>query len=115
MSCLPSAVIAGGILVLHFSESSPSRSADVTCTLDLTDFGDVVGIEVLDWQRQSGGVVDGPSACGNVRWSYDYEIDALYIHVMSGRSQIQRAVTARAGLDTDGHVVRLDIPIPPRA
>lgn len=73
------------------------RPLDIDCVVDLTDFGEVVGVEVLDVSRQlAGGVVDPPTLQGEIRWSYDDEIDALYVHVADGRGQMQRRSIARA-------------------
>ena len=110
---LPSATIAGGTVSIRFFDSTPSLSVQVTCTVDLTDFGDVIGIEVLGWRQQvSGGLLDAPAAHGQVRWSYDKEMDALYIHLMDGRGQVQRSAIGNVSLDSNGRVVRLQIPIP---
>jgi hypothetical protein len=50
-----------------------------TSVVDQNDFGDVTGVEILDFRRQlTGGVVDAPAASGRVRWSYDSEVDAFY-------------------------------------
>ena len=86
---------------------------ELRCVLDLTDFGDVIGVEVLDLARQlDGGAMDPPRSKGAISWSYDDEIDALYIHVADGRGQVQRTATASAYIDTSGRVVRLEIAVP---
>jgi hypothetical protein len=79
----------------------------------LTDFGDVIGGEILDWRRHlSGGVIDVPSPSGQFRWSYDDEIDALYIHVTAGRGQIQMRSTGTVDLDSDQRVLSLGVTLP---
>jgi hypothetical protein len=101
------------MLSICFGDSAVERSADVTCMVDLNDFGDMIGVEVLDWRRQlSGGRLDAPSAFGQVRWSYDDEIDAFYVQIMDGRGQVQRRAKGVAGIDGDQRVVRLDVPVP---
>jgi uncharacterized protein YuzE len=109
----PSVEVSEGNLSISFLDSTPSRSVEVSCVVDLTDFGDVIGVEVLDWRHQlSGGLLDAPRASGQVRWSYDEEIDALYVHVMDGRSQTQLPATAKVSLDSRQRVVCLEVPVP---
>ena len=113
MNLFPAATVDDGTVSIRFADQLPSQSIDVKCIVDLTDFGDVIGVEVLDWRRQlSGGVLDAQSARGPVRWSYDDEIDAFYIHLTEGRRQIQRSTVASVGLDSNRCVVRLQVPIP---
>ena len=114
MSLFPAAAVDDGAVSIRFADQLPSQSIEVKCTVDLTDFGDVIGVEVLDWRRQlSDGVLDAQSVRGPVLWSYDEEIDAFYIHVTEGRSQIQRSAVAEVGLDSNRRVVLLKVPIPP--
>lgn len=112
---LPSATLHNGTLVIRFLEATVSQSVEVACIIDQTDFGDAVGIEILDFRRQlSGGLLQGPRSAGVVRWSYDDEIDAFYVHVMNGRSQSQTSVVGIVGLDDAQRVVLLEAPVPGR-
>ena len=109
----PSAVITDGIVTICFSDSVASQSFKVACVVDLTDFGDVLGIEVLGWQRQlSGGKIVAPSVSEGVRWSYDGEIDALNIRLREGYSQVQRPATCVVSLDSGRGVVCLELSVP---
>lgn len=83
--------------------------------LDMDDFGEVGGIEVLDWHKQlpRGAVLDTARGCGPVRWAYDDEIDAIYIHVSKARAQVQRSARATVALDHSRRVVRLEVSVPP--
>jgi uncharacterized protein YuzE len=113
-SYLPSAEASGQTLYVRFLDSPATSSVEVACVIDQTHFGDVIGVEILDLRRQlSGGVVGGPRASGRVRWSYDSEIDAFYVHVMEGNSQVQTSATGKVSLDTDQRVVLMEIPVPP--
>jgi hypothetical protein len=106
----PWAPIEGGVLRVQLLDSEPVHSLDVDCVLDLTDFEDVVGVEVLDVTKQlTGGTVEPPSQDSSVRWSYDAEMDALYLHIAEGRGQMQRRSTARGQLDRNGRLVQLDV------
>ena len=109
----PRVEIIDGMMSIDFVASDATRSHTVTCVLDYTDFGDPVGIEVLDWSHQlSGGYIDAPSVSGQVRWSYDDEIDALYIHTSNARGQNQQRTTATVRLDASQRVVALLIALP---
>lgn len=108
----PWAAIEKGILRVRLLGSDPMRSLDIDCVLDLTDFDEVVGIEVLDLTRQlAGGTVAPPGQASSIRWSYDAEMDALYLHVADGRGQAQRSSRARGQLDAGGRLVELNIPL----
>lgn len=110
---LPLIEIADGIISVRFAESVTEQLLDVTCVIDYTDFGDVVGVEILDWRHQlSGGQIDAPSDSGLPRWSYDDEIDALYIHTTDGGGQNQQRTTAAVKLDASRRVVTVEIPLP---
>jgi uncharacterized protein YuzE len=109
----PLAEIADGIMTVRFRESDATKVINITCVVDYTDFGDVVGIEILDWRHQlAGGQIDAPPASGQLRWSYDAEIDALYIHTTDARGQNQRRMTATAKLDAKQRVVIVKVPLP---
>jgi uncharacterized protein YuzE len=102
-----------GVLHVRLLESEPVRSLEVSCVVDATDFGEVVGIEILDVSRQlAGGIVDPVMLQGGIRWSYDDEVDALYVHIADGRGQAQRTTAVGARLDSTGRLVQLDVPLP---
>lgn len=83
------------------------------CVIDLTFLGEVVGVEVLDFGRQlSGGTAPSCLNNGDVRWSYDPEVDAFYVHVSDGPGQVQHADTAIAYLDSDGQLTVLELQNP---
>jgi hypothetical protein len=95
---------------VHLLESDPATTVELECVLDLTDFGEAVGLEVLDLAKQlNGGRIDPVRITGRISWSYDVEIDALYVHLADGRAQIQKSVVARAELDNAGRIVQLTV------
>lgn len=109
----PSASLSEEALSIRFRESPVVQSVEVACVIDQTDLGDVIGVEILGFRRQlSGGMIDAPRSAGQVRWSYDHEMDALYVYVTEGRSQVQTAVAGRISLDSAQRVVLLEAPIP---
>lgn len=104
------ASIDGGVLLVHLLSSPAARSAPVECVVDLTRLGEVVGVEVLDLKRQLAvPVVEAPESDGGVRWSYDDEIDALYLRITNERGQVQKTAKAEAKLDSLGRLVELSI------
>jgi hypothetical protein len=112
----PSVAFGDGTLAIRFQEAVVSRSVEVACVIDQTDFGDVIGVEILSFRHQlSGGMVEAPHASSRARWSYDDEIDAFYVHLMKGRSQFQTPVAGKVGLDAAQRVVLLEVPVPPAA
>jgi hypothetical protein len=56
-----------------------------------------------------------PSAAppgGAVTWSYDAEIDATYVRVGPRENpRTQRKATATVGLDANGAIVAMDVPV----
>lgn len=109
----PHAELEGSVLHVQILGADPVRSLDVRCVVDLTDFGEVVGVEVLDLRTQlEGGAIAPPRSTGEISWSYDADIDALYIHVAHGAGQVQQSALARTQLDSAGRVVDMSIPVP---
>jgi hypothetical protein len=105
--------ISDCMMAIYFMAADAAQSYVVACVMDYTDFGDLVGIEVLDWRKQlSGGRIDGPSTSEYPRWSYDDEIDALYIRTSDARGQNQQRATASVDLDASQRVVALQIALP---
>jgi hypothetical protein len=109
----PRVAIEDDVLHIWLVATEPVRSIEIDCVVDLTYLDEVIGVEVLDLRRQTGGATPGPSpASSQLRWAYDDEIDAFYLHVADGRGQLQSSATANASLDSGGRLVRLEIPVP---
>ena len=109
---VPTAAIDDGVLLIQLADSDVVNAFDIDCVVDLTEFGDVVGVEILDLRRQlSDGVVEASPVDGQINWSYDDEFDAFYVHVIDGRGQVQRSVTGKARLDSEKRLVQLELPI----
>jgi uncharacterized protein YuzE len=98
------------VLQVRLGESQISHSIEVECVVDLTYVGDLVGIEILDLSRQlSGGTALAQLSDSDVRWSYDSEMDAFYLHVSDGRGQVQRAQSGIAHLNREDQLVGIDV------
>ncbi len=59
-------------------------------------------------RQSSGGVAPISPKGGEVRWSYDPEMDAFYIHAAEGSGQVQRKAIAVAFLDSDGQLTAIE-------
>jgi hypothetical protein len=111
----PSSTVRGGVLTVTLSGNRVERRTDFDGVVDQTDFGDVLGLEILDLLRQLGGVATPASpTSGFPCWSYDDEIDAFYVHVQDGASQSQKAVMGQASLDSLGSLVALEVAVSPK-
>lgn len=108
----PSVDFGDRILRVRFIDSPSSSSHEIECVADLTDFEEVVGVEILDFSKQlAGGRVDPVRQIGEIQWSYDGEVDAFYVRVRAGRGQVQRKVVAQALVDSLGRLTELSVPL----
>jgi hypothetical protein len=104
--------VSDGVLVIQLSSSAGLRVVPFDCVVARARFGDPVGVEILDLKGQLGTAVHLPSQRDdNLRWSYDEEIDALYVRLSAHGSHGQRRVQGVARLDGWGTLVSLQIPM----
>ena len=104
----PSAVTSGNVLTVSLRTGHADRQVNLDVILDQTDFGDVVGVEILDLRRQLADGKSPPSPVeGYPRWAYDNEIDAFYVHIADGPAPIQKTATSTAFLDDNGVLTSL--------
>jgi uncharacterized protein YuzE len=107
---VPRAAIHDGVLAVRLMDGIRTESASFEGVLDLDDFGKIVGVEILDFQAQVGGSV-GNSPVDGVRWSYDREIDAFYLHITDGQGSVQRSVLGMVSLDPRGRAIEVELPV----
>ena len=110
----PSAIeISDDRLRATIAPGQPAVRKGVKCVLDRDDFRDVIGVEILGIRGQLGRDASvRPGVAGpNVRWSYDEEMDAFYLHLRPGTASHQEPVEGLASLNADGELVALEIPI----
>jgi len=108
----PRVSISDGVLVIQLSNSVGLRVVPFEGMVTRAHFGDPVGVEILDLKGQLGSTVTLPAPRDQVlRWSYDEEIDALYVRLSGHGSHGQRRVTGTARLDGWGTLVSLQIPM----
>lgn len=102
----------GGSARVVFRETEPSREVAFECVLDVDVFGEVLGIEVLDFQGQIGTKPPPyDSSKGLPNWSYDQEIDAFYARFIDRYSPRQEVRKGSAFVDSEGSVVCLEAEI----
>lgn len=102
--------IADGVLQVGFAEGKVKQQFTLHCVIDLTGEGIVVGVEVLDFRRQTGGaeVPVGPAGdSGHV--AYDAEMDALYVRIGGERGPHQRRATGVALIGPRGQVLGIEV------
>ncbi len=106
----PSVQRDGDSILIELLPTRGSRVITFTGVVDLTDFYDVIGIEILDFHRQLGATSPPSDATGLPRWSYDDEMDAFYLRLADGSSPIQQSIVGNVEVDEDGLVAQLRIP-----
>jgi len=106
----PRVRVSDGVLIVDLVPASPARRISFECVVDRTDFGDVVGIEILDFRPQlCGGTSPASPNIDVPRWSYDEEIDAFYITLLNTTAAVERSTIGVAVLDTAKQVISLEI------
>lgn len=116
MSKYPNIVREDGTLDVVFSSSdAPLSDVSVRVVLDFDQFGEVIGIEILNLKDQVGkrclDVVEKAleDSAGDLHHSYDDEVDAFYLRMSEGRSIDQKAVDGILVLNERGQMVGLRI------
>ncbi len=116
MSLYPNIVREDEKLDVVFSSPDVSRpEITVRCVLDFDQFGDVLGVEILNLKDQAGSscldvveeVLKGSVTA--LRYSYDDEVDAFYLRMSEGQSVDQKAVDGVLVLNDKGQIASLRI------
>lgn len=106
----PCAEVMSDRLRVRFREGTQVREAPFDCVVDLAGDGRVIGVEILDFARQSGGgTVVSTRVTDAFRWAYDPEVDAFYLHVQEGPAPEQKKSTGRAWLDAGDRLLSLEV------
>ena len=109
----PSSQMHDDTLTIHLCDAQTQSWESFEGVLDLTYLGEIIGIEILGLSLQlNGGHVLKSTGSGFPRWSYDDEVDALYIRITEGPGQVQATVFGRASLDASGGLIALEIAVP---
>jgi hypothetical protein len=107
---MPTVELSSTALRVVFSEAPRASTAPFECVVDMSRLGSLVGVEILDFRRQLDGATLAPRrVTDDFRWSYDPEIDALYLHLQSGPAQIQQTSTGIAYIDASSLVAALEV------
>jgi uncharacterized protein YuzE len=100
------------VLEIRFNDQPYERFTNIKCVVDQDRLGDVIGVEILDIRRQTGGaVIESRTVTQDFRWSYDSEIDALYVHITRGSAPVQRDAIGRACIAGDGTLAAIEVQV----
>ena len=130
-SCLPRLETDGSVRILSLFPCSASvaRPADIEGVIDLGRFGDLIGIEILNfkyhtgnnslsrftWSTRHGLLVSelySDDSGTRVISSYDPRVDALYLRFQSDETSYnQRPVMVTLALDSDGAMIGLQLEV----
>jgi uncharacterized protein YuzE len=108
VSEMPCVTEDGLVLRIVISAGIGQRSERFDCILDRDDFNDLIGVEILSFNEQLRATVPSAPACRQLRWSYDSEMDAFYLHVREGRATHQDKAVAIASIDKDDVLVSME-------
>lgn len=86
-----------------------NRTSDFDGIIDLNGLGELVGVEILDFRRQTGAIAPRPMDASFPRYGYDAEIDAFYLHVAPGNAPKQEKAKGTVALDADNHILGLTV------
>ena len=90
-----------------------SKLHPIEIVLDFSEYGDVLGIEIINLVFEVGenalGIIKGsfPVDDKGMRYSYDEHSDAFYLRLQPGRSSRQRSVNGSIILDPVGQIKEL--------
>lgn len=98
------------------SRGTPLRAA-VECVIDLTDFGDLLGLEIISISQylREASVAERSWLYATEFLRYDDAADSLYVHV-AHRENVrvgQRVVPGAVVIDSQGALVRVELYLRP--
>lgn len=99
-----------GEIVVVLSSAATERSTGFECVLDVDDFGEVTGIEILSFRAQLNASLPENSGSAWPRWAIDDEMDATYLHVRNGRATHQEKTRGEAHIDDRDVVASIEVP-----
>ena len=106
---IPRAETANGVLWMFLAHGRAIREVAFDCTIDLDDFGELIGVEILAFAETFNAHAPPSPGSGHPQWSYDPEIDAFYLRLSNGSAPRQETKHGLAGIDAMGLVISLII------
>jgi len=105
------------VIKLEAPPLEATTTVPTECVLDLTGFGAVIGVEIINLahntrQRPPGS--RGVALLGSgerVAWSYDPEADAFYVSIKEDRSREQRCAKCTVRGASDGRLVSVIVEV----
>lgn len=99
------------IEIIIFPYSDNNNRLNIEFILDLNQFGDVTGIEIIDLKSEAGkfclnSIKKTISTTGdNIKYSYDEDCDSFYLQLSNELSADQKAVEGLLVLNDDGEII----------
>lgn len=107
---VPDVRLVDSIVRVRLSDGVPVRVAPFSCVVDLDQRGNPIGVEVLDFRRQTqSSMLKSRTVTKDFHWGYDLQIDALYIQIRSGTAPIQQTSSGLAFLDAKNDLVSIEV------
>jgi uncharacterized protein YuzE len=98
-----------GRWTIKLAVGETSSTSNFDGVIDLNGMGELIGVEILDFRRQTGAATPRPAAATPLNYGYDAEIDALYVHVARDTAPKQEKAKGTVALDVDDQIIGLTI------
>lgn len=115
MTDFPRIVETDHSLTAEFAPNpKPASYQPLEMVLDFGESGALSGVEIINLICEVGknclGLVSTvvPTEGDALKYSYDDDCDAFYLHLRVGRSLHQKVIQGAAGLDADGRIASLN-------
>jgi uncharacterized protein YuzE len=102
------AEVGAGVLTINVADRKAAHVVETDCVVDISDAEEAVGLEILGIGPELGRSVTQLSD-GGIHWSYDAEVDAVYVRVGVGRSSSQCEARCLVAVDSVGNVVSIGV------
>ena len=93
---------------LVISDDPPAHHVGFSGVADFTDFGDLVGLEILDLMRQMPSGKLPAHSPAHLHWAFDEEIDAFYARVLNDSASRQVTANGILRLSESQELVAID-------
>lgn len=103
------------VIKLEAPALETTTTVPTECVLDVTDLGDVTGVEIINLAHDTGQRAPGSRGVASlntgerVGWSYDKEADAFYVSIGEHGTVDQRDARCTVGGSNDGLLVSVTV------
>jgi hypothetical protein len=106
----PRYMVHQGMFYVWFSGERSVKRHSFDCLLNVTDKGELVGIEIPDCRQQLEDASFPPArANGAFQWSYDAERDIFSVRLGQPSGGVQKESSGRARVDDQGAILDLQV------